>query len=159
MQDTTPSIDLLGMTADVVTAYVSHNTIGADALPGLIASVHRALDAARTPASPLAGPVDEIDRPTLSAIRKSITPDYLVCFEDGRRYKTLKRTLSLKGLTPAQYREKWNLPDDYPMVAPNYSASRSSLAKAIGLGAGGRKPARTAKPAHTAKPARKAKVV
>lgn len=145
MQETTPGAGLLGMTADIICAYVSNNNVSANALPDLVSSVHAALQAAKAPAP--ADPVNEIAKPTISVIRKSITPDYLICFEDGRRYKTLKRTLALKGLTPAEYRAKWSLPDDYPMVSPNYSASRSSLAKAIGLGAGGRKPAKPSKPA------------
>lgn len=138
--DETQATDLLGMTADIISAYVSNNNVNADVLPGLISSVHAALSATSAPAEE---PVEQIERPTAAQIRKSITPDFLISFEDGKRYKSMKRSLSLKGLTPAEYREKWGLPKDYPMVAPNYAAARSELAKQMGLGAGGRKPAAT----------------
>ena len=96
-----------------------------------------------------AAPKEEPKQPAVS-IRKSITPDYLICLEDGKKFKSLKRHLGTLGLTPDQYRAKWNLPADYPVVAPNYAATRSALAKAIGLGqmgakAGGRKRGRPPK--------------
>ena len=116
-------------TADVVSAYVSHNSVRAADLSDLIASVHRALQGLS--ASPQAEP--EKREPPVS-IKKSITPDFLISMEDGRRYKTLRRHLAGRGLTPEQYREKWGLSRDYPMVAPNYAKQRSELAKALGLG-------------------------
>lgn len=134
------SSDLLGMTTDIVAAYVTKNAVRAEDVAALITSVHAALNTASAPAVE-GDQVEEIEKPTAAAIRKSITSDYLISFEDGKRYKSMKRSLSLKGLTPVQYREKWGLPKDYPMVAPGYSAARSELAKAMGLGAGGRKAA------------------
>lgn len=129
------------MTADIVSAYVSSNNIEADKIAPLIQSVHASLVAISAAPDP-DEPVDTVEKPTAAQIRKSITPDYLISFEDGRQYKSMKRSLSLRGLTPAQYREKWGLPADYPMVAPAYAAARSALAKSIGLGQGGRKPAK-----------------
>ena len=116
-------------TADVVSAYVSHNSVRAADLSDLIASVHRALQGLSAP--PQAEP--EKREPPVS-IKKSITPDHLISLEDGKRYKSLKRHLKGRGLTPEQYREKWGLSRDYPMVAPNYAKQRSELAKALGLG-------------------------
>lgn len=139
MDDANNDADFIGMTADIVSAYVSNNQVGADALPAMIASVHQALADTTKAAEPEPEPLT----PAVP-IRKSITPDHLISLEDGRPYKSLKRHLSTKyGLTPAQYREKWGLPTDYPMVAPNYAKARSELAKAAGLGQGGRKPAKT----------------
>lgn len=136
--------DFIGMTADIVSNYVSNNSVSVDAIPAMITAIHAALVATT---APIVEETIEVDRPTASAIRKSITPDYLISFEDGRQYKSMKRSLAIRGLTPAQYREKWGLPSDYPMVAPGYSAARSALAKSMGLGAGGRKPAAPAAPA------------
>jgi predicted transcriptional regulator len=126
---------LVELSASVVGAYVSHNALSATDVPKLIAQVHAALAA-------LAGtPAVEIEpelRPAVSP-RKSITPDYLICLEDGKKFKSLKRHLKTEyNMTPEEYRAKWGLPPDYPMVAPNYSEARSRLAKSIGLG---RKPA------------------
>jgi predicted transcriptional regulator len=117
------------LTADVVSAYVANNSVRTADLPDLIASVHRALQGLN--AAQQAEP--EKREPPVS-IRKSITPDFLISLEDGRRYKSLKRHLKGRGLTPEQYREKWGLPRDYPTVAPNYAKQRSELAKALGLG-------------------------
>src|ERR671913_320037 len=117
------------LTADVVAAYVSHNAVRIAGLPDLIASVHGALQSLKAPQK--AEP--EKREPPVS-IKKSITSDFLISLEDGRRYKSLKRHLKGRGLTPEQYREKWGLPRDYPMVAPNYAKQRSELAKALGLG-------------------------
>jgi predicted transcriptional regulator len=117
------------LTADVVAAYVSHNSVRTADLPDLIASVHRAMQGLSAP--PQAEP--EKREPPVS-IKKSLTPEFLISLEDGRRYKSLKRHLKGRGLTPEQYREKWGLPRDYPMVAPNYAKQRSELAKALGLG-------------------------
>src|ERR671913_226872 len=123
------SPDYTSLTADVVSAFVSHNSVRAADLPDLIASVHAALQSLKAPQQ--AEP--EKREPPVS-IRKSITPDFLISLEDGRRYKSLKRHLTGRGLTPEQYREKWGLARDYPMVAPNYAKQRSDLAKALGLG-------------------------
>lgn len=123
--------ELVGLTADIVAAYVSNNKVGVEELGGLIASVHTALSGAGQPETP-AEP--ETPKPTPAQVRKSITPDALISFEDGKPYKTLKRHLTLRGLTMDQYREKYGLPKDYPSTAPNYSAQRSALAKSLGLG-------------------------
>ena len=121
--------DFPTLTADVVSAYVSHNAVRSADLPDLIASVHRALQGLSAP--PQTQP--EKREPPVS-IKKSITPDHLISLEDGRRYKSLKRHLKGRGLTPQAYREKWGLSPDYPMVAPNYAKQRSELAKSLGLG-------------------------
>ncbi|HUO02943.1 MAG TPA: MucR family transcriptional regulator [Rhizomicrobium sp.] len=121
--------DILKLVTEIVTAYVSRNTVAAEDLPNVIKSVHATLGgiqgaepgtAARAPAVP---------------VKKSVTPDYIVCLEDGKKLKMLKRYLRAQyGLTPEAYRAKWNLPADYPMTAPNYAARRSEFAKQIGLG-------------------------
>jgi predicted transcriptional regulator len=127
---TTTDQNVVGLTADVVAAYVSNNSISATDLPGLIASIHTAITALSAPA-----PEPEAEKPVPAvAIKKSVTPDYIISLEDGRQYKSLKRHLTGRGLTPAEYRTKWGLPHDYPMVAASYAAQRSALAKAIGLG-------------------------
>ena len=126
------------LTAEITAAYVSNNKVGADGLASLISNVFSALSetASPAPAAPVAALVPAVP------IRRSLQPDYIVCLEDGKQFKSLKRHLQTKyGLTPAAYREKWGLPSDYPMVAPNYAAARSELAKAIGLGSKGRGPA------------------
>ncbi len=119
------------LAAEVVGAYVMNNPVPMGELPQLIERVHAAL-------AELPMVVDEpkVERPVPAVpIRKSITPDYLVSLEDGKRYKSLKRALSVRyGMTPDEYRKKWGLPRDYPMVAPNYAAARSELAKKMGLG-------------------------
>lgn len=123
--------ELVGLAADIVSAYVSNNTLVAAELPALIDSVCEALAKA---AAASATPVMEDLKPAVP-IRKSVTPDYIVCLEDGKKFKSLKRHLrSHFDLSPDQYREKWGLPYDYPMVAPNYAAARSALAKKLGLG-------------------------
>ena len=122
--------ETIELTADIVAAYVSNNSVSASDLPGLIASVHSALNNIHTPAAVEALPLT----PAVS-VKKSITDDYLICLEDGKRFKSLKRHLKASyGMSPDEYRTNWGLPSDYPMVAPNYSASRSSLAKSLGLG-------------------------
>ncbi len=132
---------LLEMTADIVSAYVGNNNVQVTEVPGLISSIHAALSQVST------GVVEvepEIKEPAVS-VRKSITPDFLICLEDGRKFKSLKRHLRTKyNISPEEYRAKWGLPKDYPMVAPNYAKARSDLAKQMGLGQGGRKPARAA---------------
>lgn len=123
-------VDLVELSADIVSAYVSHNALSPTDLPKLIGDVHWALKGLRNDA-----PAEqEVRKPAIS-VRKSITPDYLICLEDGKKFKSLKRHLrSHYNLSPEEYREKWGLPLDYPMVAPSYSQTRSKLAKANGLG-------------------------
>ncbi|HAC60103.1 MucR family transcriptional regulator [Parvibaculum sp.] len=128
--------DLIDMTADIVSAYVGHNTIAPEELSGLINRVYAALNSA---AGGVAGGGTAAAEPAVP-VRKSITPDYLICLEDGKKFKSLKRHLrSHYNLSPEEYREKWGLPRDYPMVAPNYAQARSRLAKKMGLGQGGQK--------------------
>ena len=124
------SFDLSTLTADIVSAYVSNNKVEPAKLAEVIAEVHRALGSAGAPVEP----VKEDHTKDKAAIKKSVTPDHLISFEDGRKYKSLKRHLKGQGLTPDDYRAKHGLPKDYPMVAPNYSAQRSELAKTLGLG-------------------------
>ncbi|WP_293209952.1 MucR family transcriptional regulator, partial [Parvibaculum sp.] len=130
--------EIMRLTTEIVAAYVSNNAVAANDLPGMIRTVHSTLagldqntaatDADLVPAVP---------------VKKSVTADYIVCLEDGKKLKMLKRYLrSQYGLTPEEYRARWNLPHDYPMVAPNYAAQRSKLAKQIGLGRAGSAPAR-----------------
>jgi predicted transcriptional regulator len=130
-ESTKPSThDMLRMASEIVSAYVGNNSVPAEQIPELIQSVYRSLlgvghihglgDLAPTPATP---------------IKKSITPDYLICLEDGKKLKMLKRHLrTVYNMTPQEYRAKWGLPSDYPMVAPNYASQRSAFAKSIGLG-------------------------
>jgi len=123
--------DLLGLTATIVSAHIRNNQVAPEALPKLIQAVHRSLATAGA-AEPEPAPA-----PLTPAvpIRKSVFPDHIVCLEDGKKLKMLKRHLQASyGMTPEQYREKWRLPADYPMVAPNYASHRSSLAKQLGLG-------------------------
>ena len=123
------------LVADIVSAYVSKNSIGAGELPALITNVFNALSSTAAPPEP-----EPVQITPAVSVRRSITPDAIICLEDGRKFKSLKRHLQAKyGLTPAAYREKWGLPPDYPMVAPSYAASRSALAKSMGLGQQGRK--------------------
>jgi len=143
----TSNATLIELTADIASAYVSNNSVSAADLPGLIKNIHIALSG--TSAEP--EPVVEVKTPAVS-IKKSITDDFLICLEDGRKFKSLKRHLRAKyNLSPEEYRTKWSLPKDYPMVAPAYANARSALAKQMGLGQGGRKAA--AKPAKAVKPA------
>jgi len=130
---------MLEMTADIVSAYVSNNTLPADGVPALIASIHATLSSVSTG---VVETVAEVKDPAVP-VRKSITPDFLICLEDGRKFKSLKRHLRTKyNMSPEEYRAKWGLAKDYPMVAPNYAKARSDLAKSMGLGQGGRKPAK-----------------
>lgn len=119
------------LTASIVSAYVSNNATTAAEIPGLISQIHAALQRVANGGSDV---VLEQAKPAVS-VKKSMTPDYLVCLEDGKRFKSLKRHLRTQyNMTPEQYREKWGLPSDYPMVAPNYAVARSQLAKKMGLG-------------------------
>jgi predicted transcriptional regulator len=131
MGDNGNSGNFIELTADIVSAYVSNNSVSANDIPGLINQVHAALlrvsnGTTEMTAEPL--------KPAIS-VKKSITPEYIVCLEDGKKFKSLKRHLRTQyNMTPEQYREKWDLPPEYPMVAPNYAAARSQLAKQMGLG-------------------------
>ena len=127
----TMNSDLMDLTADVVAAFVSNNTVSAEELPGLIKAVHSALSGI---GEPEAEPEPERVHLTPAQIRKSIRPDVLISFEDGKPYKTIKRHLSTRGMTIQDYKDKWGLPSDYPSVAPNYSEARSKMAKSLGLG-------------------------
>jgi predicted transcriptional regulator len=141
--------DILVLTAQIVSAHVSKNQISTDALPSLIQSVYRSLS--------MAGDIEAAPAAQMPAvsIKKSVFPDYIVCLEDGKKLKMLKRHLHTSyGLSPDAYRTKWGLARDYPMVAPSYAATRSTLAKSIGLG---RKPAAAAEPVVAKLPARRAK--
>ncbi len=131
--------EVIEMTADIVSAYVGNNSVSAADLPALIQSVHRALSGVSTGAEV----VEAAPKEPAVSVRRSITPDFLICLEDGRKFKSLKRHLRTKyNMSPEDYRAKWGLPKDYPMVAPNYAKARSDLAKQMGLGQGGRQAAR-----------------
>ena len=123
----------VGIVAEIVSAYVSHNSLPPADLPALISDVHQSLAATAHPTSgePVA---PEQTKAKPGEIKRSITPDHIISFEDGRPYKSMKRHLTTRGLTPQEYRTKWGLPSDYPMVAPNYAAQRSELARSMGLG-------------------------
>jgi predicted transcriptional regulator len=129
MAEPTPVPDVLGLTAQIVSAHVSNNAVTADSLPSLINEVYKTLaSVGKDPVTP--------DKPQPAVpVKKSVLPDYIVCLEDGKKLKMLKRHLKTAyNMTPEQYRDRWGLPADYPMVAPNYARHRSSLAKKIGLG-------------------------
>lgn len=131
MSETQKSDSYLELAANIVSAYVSNNALSVNDLPNLIGNIHGTLlrisDGAREVAV-------ELQKPAVS-IKKSITPDYVICLEDGKKFKSLKRHLRTQyDLSPDEYREKWSLPADYPMVAPNYANARSRLAKQMGLG-------------------------
>ena len=128
--------EIIEMTTDIVSAYVGNNSVAAADLPSLIQSVHKALSGVGSGAEP----VEVAPKEPAVSVKKSITPDYLICLEDGRKFKSLKRHLRTKyNMSPEDYRAKWGLAKDYPMVAPNYARARSDLAKQMGLGQGGRK--------------------
>ncbi len=129
---------LIALTADIVAAHVSNNSVAVSDLPVLIANVHGALTGLGTPVIE-----PEVKQEPAVSIRSSIKPDFIVCLEDGKKLKMLKRHLMTHyKMTPEQYRAKWNLPADYPMVAPNYAEQRRTLAKKIGLGTKRRKAVR-----------------
>lgn len=126
--------NLVELTADIVAAYVGNNTVAQADLPKLISSIYQSLAAATLGAAESKAPEAAELKPAVP-VRKSITPDYIICLEDGKKFKSLKRHLRTHyDLSPEQYREKWGLPADYPMVAPSYAEARSTLAKKIGLG-------------------------
>jgi len=128
--------EIIEMTADIVSAYVGNNTVATADLPNLIQSIHRAL----TGVAAGTDMVEAAPKEPAVPLKRSITPDFLICLEDGRKFKSLKRHLRTKyNMSPEEYRAKWGLAKDYPMVAPNYAKARSELAKQMGLGQGGRK--------------------
>ena len=126
--------NLIKMAGDIVSAYVSNNPVPTAELPELIRSIYAAISGLATGRAVAADPVVDVEKLTPAQIRKSIRDDGIVSFIDGKAYKTLKRHLTRHGLDPRSYRERYGLPSDYPMVAPNYAAQRSALAKSIGLG-------------------------
>src|ERR1700741_1034132 len=131
MDETADKSNYIGLTAEIVSAYVSNNTVASGDIPALINQVHSALLRVGTGQ---AEPSSEALKPAVP-IKRSISPDHIVCLEDGKKFKSLKRHLRTQyAMTPEQYREKWGLPPDYPMVAPNYAAAPSHLAKQMGLG-------------------------
>ncbi len=144
--------ELLELTSTIVAAHVSNNAVPTADLPGVIATVHETLAALGTEeAAPKPKPA--------VPIKKSVTPDYIICLEDGTEHKMLKRHLkTAHGMTPDDYRQRWGLPGDYPVVSPNYAATRSKLAKKIGLGrkrgAKAKKPSKTKKPRKAMRPAK-----
>src|SRR3954447_23035362 len=131
MGESAPAQKYIELAADIVSAYVSNNSLPTSELPALLGSIHAALTATA---------VGQVEEPKIAltpavSIKKSVTPDYLVCLDDGKKFKSLKRHLrTTYDMTPEQYRAKWDLPRDYPMVAPNYAKARSELAKTMGLG-------------------------
>jgi len=142
--------NLIELTAEVVSAYIANNPVPVGELPALIGQVHAAL---KGTTGSVMSEKSEALKPAVP-IRKSVTPDYIISLEDGKKFKSLKRHLSTHhGLTPDDYRAKWGLPVDYPMVAPNYAATRSALAKTMGLG---RKPKEPEKPTPAKRPRKKA---
>jgi predicted transcriptional regulator len=130
MADKATENEVLVLTAEIVASHVSNNSVALADLPELIRQIHASLRATGVPANPIP------DRPPPAVpIKRSVTADYIVCLEDGKKLKTLKRHLKTRyNMSPDQYRERWGLPADYPMVAPSYAARRSALAKQIGLG-------------------------
>jgi predicted transcriptional regulator len=124
-------IDFVSLTSDVVSAYLSNNHVQPDDLAGLIQGVHAKLSELASGGS---GEPESVKKLTSAEIKRSITPEHLISFEDGKPYRTLRRHLSLRGLTPEEYRAKWDLPVDYPMTSASYSSQRSELARSLGLG-------------------------
>ena len=138
--------DLTSLAADIVSAYVANNAVGSDKLPDLIGSVYGALSRA----SAQAVEPEKVELKPAIAVKKSVTPEYIICLEDGQKFKSLKRHLKTHyDMSPEEYREKWGLPRDYPMVAPSYAAARSDLAQEHGIG-----PARHSRSRHSTRSAR-----
>ena len=140
----------MGLAADVVAAFVSNNSLPVGELPALIHAVHTSI--MRLAEGPQSAAQQVEEKAPAVSVRKSITPDYLICLDDGKRFRSLRRHLAALGMTPQQYREKWRLPADYPMVAPSYAAQRSAMAKSMGFGqtrgkVGAHKKGRSPKPA------------
>ncbi|WP_442579814.1 MucR family transcriptional regulator [Mesorhizobium sp. ASY16-5R] len=139
-----PGTDLLELTAEIVAAYVSNNPLPSSEIGRVIADTYAAVSKLEVAAAP------QIEEKLVPAvpIKKSVTPDFIICLEDGKKFKSLKRHIGTDfNLTPDEYRARWGLPADYPMVAPNYAAARSQLALASGLGRKAAKPAPVAPPA------------
>ncbi|KPQ10655.1 MAG: transcriptional regulator, MucR family [Saliniramus fredricksonii] len=136
MSETAQDNAHIELAVEIVSAYVSNNSLPTAELPGLIEAVHGSLQKIATGAQE-----EQVEAPVPAVpVKKSITPDFIICLEDGKKFKSLKRHLRTKyDMTPEEYRAKWGLPADYPMVAPNYASARSELAKAMGLGAQRRK--------------------
>ena len=133
MADNPANSTVLGLTAQIVSAHVSNNPVATDALPALIMDVYKTLAGVGKEAPPQERPAPAVP------VKKSVFPEFLICLEDGRKFKSLKRHLRTKyNMSPEEYRAKWSLAKDYPMVAPNYAKARSDLAKQMGLGQGGR---------------------
>src|SRR3954469_25178427 len=130
MDATSQPTNLTDLTADIVSAYLSHNTVRAEDIATLINTVHGALSGMGSSSS--SSSVTRAEPPM--SWKKAVRPDYIISFEDGKHYKSMRRHLTTRGMTPEQYREKWGLPKDFPMVSPNYSAARSEMAKKMGLG-------------------------
>jgi predicted transcriptional regulator len=131
MSESVTSANYIELAADIVSAYVSNNSVPSSDLPSLINDIHSAL--VRVAGGGIEMPA-EVPKPVIP-VKKSVTPDYIICLEDGKKFKSLKRHLRTQyNMTPEQYREKWGLSPDYPMVAPNYAKARSDLAKEMGLG-------------------------
>jgi predicted transcriptional regulator len=131
MTENSPESGLIELTAQIVSAYLGHNAVASNEITNLINQVHTALKSVSGGRVPLSA---EPPKPAI-AVKRSVTSDYIVCLDDGQKFKSLKRHLRAQyNMTPEQYREKWGLPPDYPMVAPNYAAARSQLAKQMGLG-------------------------
>jgi predicted transcriptional regulator len=133
MENTTaPNDGLVELTAEIVSAYVTNNPVPVSDLPALIESVHRSISNLGSSANDVKAEADQ--KPAVNP-KRSVQNDYIVCLEDGQKFRSLKRHLSSKyGMTPEEYRLKWNLPADYPMVAPSYAKARSEMAKSMGLG-------------------------
>jgi predicted transcriptional regulator len=141
MNDNENQDTLITLTADIVAAHVSNNSVAVNDLPNLIANVHGALASLGAPEA-----APEVKLEPKVPVRSSVKPDYIVCLEDGKKLKMLKRHLMTRyGMTPDQYRQKWGLAADYPMVAPNYAEQRRTLAKSIGLGTKRKKSTRAAR--------------
>jgi predicted transcriptional regulator len=152
MSESTTSPNYIELSADIVSAYVSNNSVPATDLPSLLQSVYAALT--KTAQGQREEPQAELV-PAVS-VRKSVTPDAIICLDDGKKFKSLKRHLrTTYDMTPDDYRTKWNLPPDYPMVAPSYAGKRSELAKSIGLGK--RRPEPVPKPPPAPTPAKRAR--
>ncbi len=149
MNESSTSPNFIELSADIVSAYVSNNSVPANELPALLSSVYAAL----TKSMQGQGQEPQVELTPAVPVKKSVTPDAIICLEDGKKFKSLKRHLrTTYDMTPEQYRAKWNLPADYPMVAPNYAKARSELAKTMGLGQQRKKgPAPDAAPAATAR--------
>jgi predicted transcriptional regulator len=147
------SDNLIALTADIVSAYVENNTITTADLPAFINSVYAALGGSDAPAVEVAGPT----KLTAAQIKKSVTPGGIISFIDGKSYSTIKRHLTTNGMTVDEYKAKYGLPKDYPTTSANYSAARSAMALAIGLGQKGRQAAAPAKPVKAARKPRGAK--